>query len=205
MDNMVRIYLIRHGETQWNKSLRYQGHKDVPLSDKGLEQAKKVGLRLAGEKIDAVYSSDLSRAVETAKAIAGHHGLEVSTFQELRETNFGCWEGMTYPEIVAAYEQIMNDWRVKPLETKIPDGECLQEVVDRTNKMFWQLVEQHQGQNIVIVAHGGTNRAIIAGILGMNFNDYWKLKQDNVCVNVVEVFEREKAILCHLNDTCHLD
>ncbi|KNZ71191.1 phosphoglycerate mutase [Thermincola ferriacetica] len=204
MDDMVRIYLVRHGETNWNKSLKYQGHKDVPLNDEGKKQAEKIGLRLAKEKIDAVYSSDLSRARETAAAIARHHNKQVITLREFRETNFGCWEGLTYVEIVAAYEEVMLNWRKNPWQTKIPGGECLEEVVNRTNGMFWQLVEKHAGENIVIVAHGGTNRTIIAGILGMDFNDYWKLKQDNVCLNIIEVFPEKRAILCALNDTSHL-
>lgn len=204
MDDMVRVFLVRHGETLWNKSLRYQGHKDIPLSDIGKKQAEKIGLRLSKEKIDAVYASDLIRAVETAEAIAKYHNLEVNKFQELRETNFGCWEGLTYPEIVEKYEVIMFNWRENPMQTKIPEGECLEEVVQRTTSTFWKIVKKHQGQQIVIAAHGGTNRIIMAGLLGMDYKEYWKIKQDNVCLNVIEVFNNNRAILCHINDICHL-
>lgn len=204
MEQMTRLYLVRHGETEWNKSLRYQGHQDIPLSEEGRVQAGKIARRLAGEKIDAAYASDLSRALETAKAITAYHSLEVVIMPELRETNFGQWEGLTYGEIDRQFHEIMSGWRSNPRDTKIPGGESLGEVADRCWKGISRIVDGNPNRNVLVVAHGGIIRIAVATVLGMNLNDYWKIRQDNVSLNIIDFFEGGRAILGLLNDTNHL-
>ncbi|MHB9094461.1 MAG: alpha-ribazole phosphatase [Eubacteriales bacterium] len=205
MDTMTRLFLVRHGETEWNKSLRYQGHRDVPLSDEGRAQAQKIALRLSHEKIDAAYASDLSRALETAKAISGCHGLEVTIMPELKETNFGRWEGLTYSEIDKQFHDVMQGWRTNPRDTKIPGGESLGEVADRCWVCLNRIIEENPDRNVLVVAHGGIIRIAVAIVLGMNLNDYWKIRQDNVSLNIIEFFNKDRAILCLLNDINHLN
>jgi broad specificity phosphatase PhoE len=93
---VCRVYLVRHGETEWNATRKVQGHSDVSLSEKGREQARLLSKRLASEKFDCFYSSDLDRAVETARILAAPHNLDVNVTSDLRELNFGTWEGMHF-------------------------------------------------------------------------------------------------------------
>lgn len=205
MSNLTRIYLVRHGETQWNKDLRYQGHRDIPLSEVGIAQARKISTRLAGEKLDVVYASDLSRALETARIIARPHNLEVKVDARLKETNFGLWEGLTYNEINLQYPDEMNGWRTNPRETKIPGGESLAEVMIRCKEGMDSLIKENLNRNILLVAHGGIIRILLVDILGMDINSYWKIKQDNVALNIIEYYGEDRAILCLMNDISHLN
>ncbi|PKM81834.1 MAG: alpha-ribazole phosphatase [Firmicutes bacterium HGW-Firmicutes-14] len=204
MEQVTRLYLVRHGETQWNRSLRYQGHRDIPLSEEGYSQAQKIARRLSREKLEGAYASDLSRALETAKVIAGFHGLKVKAVPQLKETNFGLWEGLTYSEIDEQFHEVMKGWRSNPRDTKIPGGESLGEVADRCRAGLEQVVKENKGKSVLVVAHGGIIRIAVATVLGMDLNDYWKIKQDNVSLNIIEYYEKDRAILCLLNDTAHL-
>jgi len=205
MEHMTRLYLVRHGETEWNHSLRYQGHRDIPLSERGRVQARKIARRLSTEKLDAAYASDLSRALETAKTIAEPHRLDVKIMPELRETNFGDWEGLTYAEIDSRFHEVMKGWRTNPRETRIPGGESLGDMAERCWLGLNKIIEDNPDRNVLVTAHGGIIRIAVATVLGMNLNDYWKIKQDNVALNIIEFYDQDKAILCLLNDTCHLD
>lgn len=202
---MTRLFLVRHGETEWNKTLRYQGHMDIPLSEVGLAQAEKLALRLSKEKLDAVYSSDLSRALETARAAAKYHNVSVDVIPELRETNFGRWEGLTYKEIKQQFPEIADGWRVNPRDIKAPDGESLGEVSERCFIGLDKILTDNPGRNVLLVAHGGIIRIIVAKVLGIDINDYWKIKQTNVALNIIEFYGKDKGILCLLNDTCHVE
>lgn len=205
MDQMTRLYLVRHGETEWNRSLRYQGHRDIPLSEEGRAQAQRIAERLSTEKFDAAYASDLSRALETARAITAHHaGLDIKIMPELKETNFGLWEGLTYPEIDKQFHEVMSGWRSNPKDTKIPGGESLGEVAERCWAGLRRIIGENPDRNVLVVAHGGIIRIAVATVLGMNLNDYWKIKQDNVSLNIIEYYNNKRAILCLLNDTNHL-
>ena len=203
MDKMTRLFLVRHGETEWNRSLRYQGHRDIPLSKEGRVQAEKLALRLAAERLDAAYASDLIRAIDTARIISARHGLEVKPVSEIKETNFGLWEGLTYREITEQFPEEMQGWRTNPRDTRIPGGETFSEVAERCQAGLKKIIEQNPGKNVLVAAHGGIIRIAVATALGMDLNDYWKIKQDNVSVNIIEYYSGGKAILCLLNDTCH--
>lgn len=200
----TRIYLVRHGETAWNAGGKFQGHSDVPLSDRGREQAKALASRLKSLKIDAFYSSDLSRARETAEILAEPHQGTVFYLPELREINFGLWEGLTFKEIAETYSELSAQWWTTPLTTQIPSGESLQQVVDRCSKAITDIVTGHPGATIVIAAHGGVIRIIVGAALDLNLNCFWKLRMDNVSLTILEYHGMDKAILELFNDTCHL-
>lgn len=203
--HMTRMILVRHGETAWNQELRFQGHMDIPLSEKGLEQAGRLSARMASEKLDAFYASDLSRAMETARITADPHGREVNPVPELRETNFGCWEGLTYNEIMGKYAKEMNLFREDPLVNRIPGGETLQEVADRCMAGINRIIAGHPDQTVLVAAHGGAIKVVICSVLGVDLRDYWKFKQDNVALNIIEFYHNDRAIICRLNDTAHLN
>lgn len=199
-----RLYLIRHGETEWNKSMRRQGHTDVPLNEKGREQARLLSRRLAHVPLAAFYASDLRRAFETALILAEPHGKTVNPLPALREINFGAWEGLTTEEIKEKYHDEILQWWTNPLQTRIPQGENLAEVVDRVMNAVRDICRRHQGQQVAVVAHGGTIRSIVGTVLGIDLNEYWRLRQDNTGLTIIDFPTLEKGILMLFNDCSHL-
>lgn len=200
---MTRLLLVRHGQTEWNHTARYQGHIDIHLSDEGRRQAEQLSHRLAKEKLDAVYASDLSRARETAAILARPHKLQVQEIAALREINFGLWEGLTYREIMASYRDLAERWHTSPATVQIPEGECFEQVKDRSYRAILELQQKHEPGTIAVVTHGGTIRAIICALLGLDLNMAFRLKQDNCALNVIEFYDGY-GILCLMNDSQHL-
>lgn len=200
---MTKIILVRHGETVWNKELKYQGHTDTDLSDEGLRQAELVADRLAKEKIDAVYASDLRRACLTAEAIAARHGLPVTCLPELREILFGEWEGLTYEGISDRWPEEYTQLFTRTDEVRIPGGETFSELKERAAGAIASLVERHSGQTVAVVSHGGTIRTIICAALNIHLNHLWDIRLDNTCVSIVE-YHKQRSIVTLLNDIHHL-
>ncbi len=199
-----KILLIRHGETLWNASGKLQGHRDVPLSEKGLRQAEAIAQRLSGEKVDVVYCSDLQRARITAEKIAGFHGLEVRVTSQLREMNFGRWESLTYQEITHSDDQLLSSWSLDPMSFCPPEGELVGEMAARIKAALQQIVAENPDKVIVVVCHGGPIRTFLAQMLGMDLKDNWQLQIDNASLNIVEFPDGYKGILTLLNDQTHL-
>jgi alpha-ribazole phosphatase/probable phosphoglycerate mutase len=200
-----RIYLVRHGETEWNASLKYQGQTDVPLSGKGRQQADLLGKRLDALEIEGFYSSNLIRAYDTAMIISQHHNQEIVKLPELKELNFGLWEGMNFNEIKSKYPEEINMLWEKPLHTRVPGGETIDEMIKRTVKAVKTIVKSHNKGNIVLVSHGGVIRSIVGTVLGMDMNNYWRLRLDNACLNIIDFPELDKGILMLFNDLSHLE
>ncbi|MCG9968159.1 alpha-ribazole phosphatase [Pelotomaculum terephthalicicum JT] len=199
-----RIYFVRHGETSWNALLKVQGHSDVFLSDRGREQAEMLAQRLANEKIHCFYSSDLARAYETARIVARPHELEVIATPALRELNFGVWEGMTAKEIEEVYPGQIESWWTNPLDTRILQGEKLSEMTERCVHEVKNIINKHDNETVLVVAHGGAIRSIICSVLGINLNEQWRLHLDNACLNLVDFPRWERGILKLFNDCTHL-
>ena len=200
---MTRVIFVRHGQTDWNKQKKYQGHSDIPLNETGLQQARLVAQRLAGENISAIYSSDLVRAVQTAEFIASQHSLHISIMPELREINFGLWEGLTYKEIMAKWPEILSAIYSGPGSALIPEGESFYDVQKRTIVGLAKCIASHHEETIVIVSHGGTMRVLLCDALGLAIEKMWSLRQDSTAINIVEYFRATKVV-CLVNDTCHL-
>jgi broad specificity phosphatase PhoE len=150
---VTTILLARHGETDWNAEGRVQGHTDRPLNETGIEQAHALAEELAGERIDAVYASDLSRALDTARAVAEPRGLSVTPLIGLRERNFGTWEGMLDEEIRERFPEADNGpWG---------DDETPKQLKERVVEALLQIAEEHPGGQVLVVSHGGPMRAIL--------------------------------------------
>lgn len=199
----TELILVRHGETEWNKSLRFQGQQDIGLNEVGLEQADKVSNFLARWEIDLVYSSDLKRAYSTAIKIAEPHGFEVKKSPGLREMNFGSWEGLSYKDIRARYPDIVEKWFDDPTSTHPPGGEWVKEFQKRIVKTVEGILAESKGKRIVIVTHGGPIRVYLANLLGMPVRLYWRLEVDNCSVSIVKFYENN-PVLKLLNSTGHL-
>ena len=200
---MTRVILVRHGQTIWNKELKYQGHSDIALTETGIRQAELVAARLAREEISAVYTSDLSRARVTAETIACRFGLPVNIDAALREIKFGDWEGLTYENINAGWPEANRKFFTNPDEVRIPGGETFAEVKERASAAIEKLVARHPQETIVVVTHGGTIRTIICAALNIHLKYLWSIRQDNTAVNIIEYYA-ERSIVTLINDTHHL-
>jgi len=199
---MLHLILVRHGESEWNAQRRYQGQANVPLSGLGKRQAELVAERLAGQKIDAVYASDLIRAWETASAIAEKSGLNVLPEPRLRELKFGVLEGLTFEEAQAQYPQMIAAW----LEdfNQPPEGA---ETIDLFNARIVSFLEElkakHDEQVVLLVGHGGSLSEILRVALGLSREKRWYLEMENASLSEVLIAEGYVS-LKRLNDTCHL-
>lgn len=200
---MNKIYLVRHGETKWNKIKKIQGTSDIELTPKGFKQAKKIANRLANEKIDLIYSSDLKRAYKTAEIIANKLKLKVNVSQALREINFGCWEGLTLSEIQNKYSNEYLLWMTEPHKLQISNAETLMIVKERTVKFIKEIINNSNDKNILVVSHGAAIKAFILGILNIDISHINKLVIDNVSLSIIE-FRDYNPVLKLLNDTSHL-
>lgn len=142
---------MRHGETDWNRERRWQGHTDRPLNEEGRAQADALADRLADEPIAAVYSSDLLRAHETARVVAGRKGLDVTALHDLREVDVGSWEGLTHDEIEHRFPGTEH-WE---------GGETREQMAARVLAALDRIAETHPGQQVLVVTHGGALRAVL--------------------------------------------
>lgn len=200
----TQIILVRHGQTEWNRVERFRGRVDVPLNEAGLAQAEAAGRRIAAEwRPAAVYSSPLSRATQTAEAIARPLNLPVEMAPGLVDIDYGQWQGRTPDEAREQWPQIVDRWYNRPPSVRIPGGETLAEVQARAMAAVRELSARHPGQTIVLVSHTVVNRAILLGVMGAGLDRFWELRQDNGAINVLEV-EGERCTLVAMNDTCHL-
>lgn len=201
---VTKIYLIRHGETEGAETKRYKGHIDVPLSENGREQMKRMAAYIVGSEdnpsipplskggqrgVNAVYCSDLSRAVKSAEIIAERSGLKPVIMPDLRERNFGLWEGMSFDEIREKWPDAFNAWAANPLEFSPMNGESTVDVRERALKIFNEIIEKHKEENIAIVSHGGINRVILCHLLGIPLENIFRVKQDYGCLNIVEMWD----------------
>lgn len=204
MINLSRIYLVRHGETDWNRAQRSQGcSNDIPLSLDGLRQAEAVAQRLKDEKIDMIFSSSLLRAFETATKIAQFHNIEVEKCSEFMEINFGDWEGMLFPDIKKQYSEMYDIWINTPHLALIPGAESIADLRDRSMNKLLQLVRANVDKNILIVSHGISIKVLVTAILNMDLSAIHRVRQDNTAVNIFEYINDGFDIIT-LNDICHL-
>lgn len=199
---MRKIIVVRHGETQWNRELRYQGQTDVELNEEGIRQVKKLAQHLRDEKVESIYSSDLKRAYKTAEAIAKYHFLKIKKTKLLREISYGIWEGMYLSEVKEKYPEILDKWIKSPFNTVIPEGESIKSFARRIKRAIDKILKETAG-NILIVSHGGPIKIILTYLLEMDLSQVRIFRQDNTALNVIEE-EGERRILTLMNDTCHL-
>ncbi len=200
---MSKLLLVRHGITEFNSTQRFAGYSDVELSTDGIRQVEKLRDRLAKEKIDAVFCSDLKRAVVTAEVISSGHKVRIVTCSELREINYGDAEGLTFREMGHRYPEVTEAIRNFSLEVKFPGGESFEEFIARTSTFLDRLNKYSPEQTILIVSHSGPLRVLICNLLGID-QSYWRqFRCDNASLSIVETY-RQLAILSLLNDTSHL-
>ncbi|MGC5327555.1 histidine phosphatase family protein [Brevibacillus sp. SYSU BS000544] len=191
------LYFIRHGETEWNKLRRIQGHSDIDLNALGTAQAEKLAAHLANHPFAAVYSSDLKRAHTTAQKIVQQTGrpLPHQTFQELRERCYGEWEGLTYEEIRAKFTEPVSDEKVYGIE-------AFEAMQIRANECLTKLAQKHPNEMIAVVSHGGLINAFLHYVTGGE-QGTGITRIDNTSVSVFR-FQTNSWEVLHVNDTTHL-
>lgn len=178
---MLKIYLLRHGETAYNAdNNRYCGRTDIPLTEKGIRQAEAVRRQLEGIVFEAVYSSPLQRAYATASLASGKEAIKD---ERLIEADFGGWEGKTKEEFIEENASLWADWMRDPATHRAGGtGETGREIVSRVDDFFHSLLQTYSSGNILVVAHNGVNRLYMAHKLGMPLKNYRQLVQQNSSV-----------------------
>ncbi|HEY1151614.1 MAG TPA: histidine phosphatase family protein [Pseudoduganella sp.] len=201
------IILIRHGETEWNAVRRLQGHIDIPLSEVGQRQALALGRALAGEPIDAIVSSDLGRARQTAEAVVAHHGLPLQTDPALRERAYGVFEGLLYTEIAERYPIEFAEWQARDVDSIMPHGDRLAEsfrqFYERSTGAIVRWAAQWPGKTIALVAHGGVLECAYRAANQMALDSPRDFQVKNASINRFTI-EATKLALEQWGDVAHL-
>ncbi len=198
MDINTRLYLVRHGQVVNFSEGTYNGHKDVDISEFGVRQIEAVAEKLKNENLAGVYCSDLIRTKRGAGIIAARHGLTPESCPKLRELNVGLWEGLTIKEIEEQFPGAMNEWRRNGVDYRIPDGESIQDLAGRVIPALKKILNGNYGEDIVLVAHGGVNRVILADSMNLNLKNFYSIEQDYGCLNIIDYFS-EFAVVKLMN------
>lgn len=187
------IYLVRHGETDWNELHRMQGRTDIPLNDRGRRQALCAGHVLSDVKLDAIYSSPLKRAFETASLIRGNRSMAIQKEPGLLEIDLGAWEGLTPLEIDEKFPGEYDLWRADPEHWKTKGSERFQDVQRRAAKAFQKITRENQGKRILIVSHMVCLSMILLSIAGKPINDIWNHPLLNGSLSEIHISDEGKA------------
>ncbi len=200
---MTKVMLVRHGETDWNREEVFRGRIDVELNQNGREQARALAEATGIFQIDAIYSSPLSRSLETARIVADVHHLDVEVAAGFIDLHYGEWQGLKHREVKEKYPDLYIRWQVSPHLVRFPGGESLEDMGKRALKELTTIVTEHEGQTVMIVSHRVVSKVILCSIIGLGNSHFWKIRQDNCCLNIFEC--SEDAYIIHLlNDICHL-
>lgn len=201
---VTRLFLVRHGATDATEEGRFSGSTGAELSQQGRWQAARLGERLAEQPIAAIYSSPLSRALETARIIAGHCRLEPIIRDGLREIGHGRWEGLTRDEVELRFTDEYAAWEADPFTFAPEGGESGVSVLARALPVIREMVTAHTGHQLLVVSHKATLRLVLSSLLGFDARGYRdRLDQSPACVNVVDFKDPVRARLMLFNDTSH--
>ncbi len=200
---MSRLLLVRHGITEFNSARRFAGYSDVEMSADGYRQVEKLRHRLANEKIDAIYSSDLGRALATAEGIVSERQVDIVACSELREMNYGSIEGLTFQEIGRLYPDLAELIAKFSLELEFPGGESFIGFIERTSKFLDRLEKHAPSETVLITSHSGPLRVLVCRFLGIDLEHWRQIRLDNASLSIVETHPRG-AIINLLNDTSHM-
>ena len=200
---MTRLLLVRHGETTWNDEACYQGQEDIPLSARGWMEAECLAERLASESINAIYTSDLARARDTAQVVANRLGKPLTQELRLREANLGEWQGLTYAEVRRRYFRDTDPLPAYFVDTPPLGGESLRQLQMRLMSAIESIAAQYENESVLIVTHGGCLKVLLCTWLGIELSAYWQLRFDSASISEVSLYPMG-AIVSRLNDTAHL-
>jgi alpha-ribazole phosphatase len=184
----TRLYLVRHGQVADGHTDRYHGNNDIGLSAKGLQQFEDLAAQLQSVPLDGVYASGLSRALTGAEIISRGRKVAPQVIPEFREIHFGVWEGLSFTEIAERYPAELEARFRDLISFRIPGGESLMDVKLRAMPRLTSLIQTHQQQAFLVVAHAGINRVILSDALGLSLEFLFRLDQDYGCLNIIDYF-----------------
>ena len=203
-----RIFLVRHGETNWNKEGRFQGQINIPLNNNGKDQAKKASEFLKDVNFNKAFSSSMDRPYETAKIILQNNSeLEIRKIEKLVEISHGLWEGKLEKEIKKQWPELLKDWHENPEKVIMPEGECIADVSKRSVKAWEEICITQKNKDLtLLVAHDAVNKTLICNLLGIDFSNIWMIKQGNGGITIIDLFDDPKKdiVISALNITTHL-
>jgi broad specificity phosphatase PhoE len=202
-DLVTRVYLVRHGQTEWNKNLTFRGRIDIPLNETGHREAEAVAEALKHRNIGAIYTSPLKRSTDTALPTARFFNLEIVRVPGFIDISYGDWEGLTFNEVQQRYRDQYTKWEKRPDLVRFPKGETLDEVRERSFCAMRAIVRENPGKSILIIPHRVINKVLLCAVLGLSNSHFWEIRQDTACVNLIEHC-RDEFVLSMMNDTCHL-
>ena len=197
------IYIVRHGQTEWNLLGKTQGHGNSDLTPKGIEQAELLADSMTKYPIDYIYSSDLGRAYQTAEIIGNKLNIEVERTEALREMNFGTWEGRIIKDMIEEDPELYKMWRNEPHLAKIPQGETLSQIKERTDAFIKEINEKYDGKHIVLVTHSLCARIMLLSFLDSDVKNIYRINQANTALNIIELRDYGPVVM-KMNDTTHI-
>ena len=195
----TRIHLISHGQVEGHEQKRYNGQTDVALTDLGIEQYHRLKEYLADTTISACYTSDLNRCITGADIICRQFVIEPVRRSELRELNIGVWEGLTWQEIQSTWPE---EWQARLADLvnyRVPQGENLLDVRVRVMPVIGEIIERHQGQEVLVVGHGGVNRIVLLNAIGAPLAGMFNIEQNYGCHNIIDYYADGHATVKLLN------
>ncbi|MDD4779402.1 MAG: histidine phosphatase family protein [Tissierellia bacterium] len=202
---MTRIYITRHGETEWNIQHRFQGMKNSELTEKGILAAELLSERMENIELDCIVSSPLKRAFHTAEIVRGNKEIEIIKNEGFKEINLGDFEGMNYDEISEASNDVIKKIRDDPFNNPYPNGENLMEFYKRVENAFKEVIEKYKEKCILIVAHGGTIKCIESYFRNQRISKDWMSGVVHNCsLTCIEVNEHNKIKEIFYNNIEHL-
>lgn len=202
----MNLFLIRHAVSEWNEIGLIQGCKDPGLSPKGKKQAEALGASFKAKKLDAIYSSPLTRAADTAKALAKHTGAQVYYDDLLREIAFGAWEGLTYSQICREYPEQIKVWDSRPYDCVVPGSENLPSVMERCKLFIEHIKSSHiSDETIAIVSHTQPIKCMLSYLLGLPYNDMHAFSLKNASYAFIKLNDGGAVLTELTNNKEHMD
>jgi len=199
---MAKLILARHGETVWNVEKVYRGRTDVSLDEVGIKQAELLGKNLGSWKLEAIYSSPLKRALDTANIVARYQKIGVHVAKGLIDFDYGEWQSLPEQEARRLYPTLHSEWHNNPHKVKMPGGESLEDVRSRVIEVVDDVLSKYQG-SIVLVSHRVVNKVLICFLLGLDNSHFWNIKQDVGGITIFDYVDGRFVLTRH-NDTSHL-
>jgi phosphoserine phosphatase len=200
----MRLIIVRHGESEWNRVGRYQGQCDAPLSDLGLRQAEALARRLSDEPLDVIFTSPLQRAAKTAEAIARYHpNTPFEQTTAVMEIHHGDWQGLMADEVIARYGAGLREWREHPTRSQMPNGESFSNILKRVLDFKERLCEEYGDSDVLVSTHDVVVKILVADALGMNMDRINRIWVTNASISVIE-YGDDLPYLVSLSEACHL-
>jgi broad specificity phosphatase PhoE len=199
---MAELILARHGETAWNVEKIYRGRSDVGLDEVGIKQAELLGKYVSNYGLEAIYSSPLKRALDTANVIARYQNIDVQIAEGLIDLDYGKWQCLPEREVKRLYPALLNEWHNNPHKVRMPGGEGLDDVRKRAIKVVNDILSNYYG-SVVLVSHRVVNKVLICSLLGLDNSYFWNIKQDVGGITVFNYVDNCFVLIRH-NDTSYL-